>query len=226
MSRVSAPGASAEGPCSETRIFTRTSCLPDAFLMPGPHTPCTVSSGALFRPRKRPDGPVDCSDAWGHRTVRWPHFTRQRSAADRASPLPTAALDPRPGPEQTLAMIRGPRALLLALYLLQTAVLAPLHEHAELAPAADGPGLVLRAICAGAGECPDPEHHHRPGDPHRAGECATCAVAGRPALLAPTPALAAHADLVLSLAPISSTPPASPLPAHRSPRGPPAAFST
>ena len=114
---------------------------------------------------------------------------------------------------------------LLALYLLQAVVLSPLHERVEMAPSADGPGFVLRAACDPTGPCPDPEHHHHPGDPHRSDQCATCAVAGRPVLLERAPAITGCADIVLALAPIISTRAASLCPDHPSPRGPPAPFS-
>jgi hypothetical protein len=122
-------------------------------------------------------------------------------------------------------MLRGSRVLLLAIYLLQTAVLMPLHEQVEIALPAAEPGLALRATCAGSGQCPDPDHHHHSGDPHRAGDCASCAAAGRPALAARAATFAAATDIVLLLAPIASTPAGVPFIAHRSPRGPPAALS-
>lgn len=122
-------------------------------------------------------------------------------------------------------MKRAARVSLLALYLLQAVVLSPLHERAEMAPAAEGPGLVLRAACDPTGPCPDPQHHHHPGDPHRSDQCATCAVAGRVALLERAPAIAGRADIVLALAPVASIPSGTSHSDHPSPRGPPASFS-
>ncbi len=53
--------------------------------------------GHLFPSAEAAGRPVDCSDAWGHRMVRWPHFLPQRRArrVERCKPRLTSGPRPR-----------------------------------------------------------------------------------------------------------------------------------
>lgn len=83
-------------------------------------------------------------------------------------------------------MIRTRPAIRVALilYVLEAALLAPLHVLVDGPPAAATGGIGIGSPCATGGEpCRDPDHRHPlASSNHQADHCPACALAGRPAV--------------------------------------------